>query len=59
VAGVNDSYAMANANRCTSFPQHIMVNQGRVEELFADVYRCDCGQSALGNSDESKRRTAP
>lgn len=56
---MSDSYVMANANRCTVHPQHVMVNQGRDETLYADVYRCDCGESRFGNTDENRARHAP
>jgi hypothetical protein len=56
---VSDSYVMANANRCTVHPQHVMVNRGRVDALFADVYQCDCGERRIGNTDESRARHAP
>jgi hypothetical protein len=51
-----DQYIMANANRCTVHPQHVMVSKGRMDALYADVYRCDCGESRMGNTDESRRR---
>lgn len=56
---MSDSYVMANANRCTVYPQHVMVNRGRSEVLFADVYRCECGEWRIGNTDENRARYAP
>lgn len=56
---MTDSYVMANANRCTVHPQHVMVNQGRNEAMYADVYRCDCGEHRIGNTDENRARYAP
>lgn len=50
---MTDSYRMANANRCTVHPQHVMVNQGRSEQLYADVYLCACGERRLANADAS------
>lgn len=51
-----DVIVMANANRCTVHPKHLLVNQGRVEELFGDLYRCACGESRLANTDEARAR---
>jgi hypothetical protein len=50
----DDWHIMANANRCTVNPQHVMVNQGRNESLYGDVYHCECGEWALGNTDEQR-----
>lgn len=51
-----DSYVMANANPCTVHPQHVMVNQGRREDLEADLFACACGETAIGNLDEGTVR---
>lgn len=53
-----DSYVMVNARCSPVHPAHVMVNQGRSEQHYADVYRCDCGEQALGNTDELKHRLA-
>ncbi len=52
----SDQYIMTNANRCTVHPQHIMINRGREEKFFADIYRCNCGEWRIGNTDETKSR---
>lgn len=49
-----ESYLMANANRCTTGPQHVMVSQGRREQLHADLFVCTCGEREIGNTDEGK-----
>lgn len=49
-------YTMANANRCTVHPQHQMVNQGRDEAQYADVFLCACGERTIGNTDERRAR---
>lgn len=49
---------MANANRCTVWPTHVMVNQGRFEPMFSDRFECACGESAYWNRDEGKARAA-
>jgi len=51
-----DGWRMASADRCTVHPQHWLVNKGRDEMLDADVYRCDCGKTALSNTDEAAAR---
>lgn len=55
---MSDQYTMASAGRCTVHPQHIMVNQGRSEQHYADTYWCSCGKRALGNGDEARARAA-
>lgn len=56
---MTDSYVMGSANRCTVHPQHVMVNRGRSDAHFADIYRCDCGEQRIGNTDENRARYTP
>lgn len=51
-----ETIIMANGNRCTVYPQHLMVNTGRSEALCGDLYRCACGESSLNHKDEGKAR---
>lgn len=53
---MTDRHIMASADRCTIHPQHVMVNQGRSEMLYGDLYRCDCGKTTLANTDEPRLR---
>lgn len=55
---MSEQYVMANARPCTVHPQHIMVNQGRREELCADLFECACGERAIGNTDEPRAHRA-
>jgi hypothetical protein len=50
------AYVVASTDRCTVHPQHVMVNQGRSEPHFADLFRCDCGKRAIGNTDAGAAR---
>ncbi len=51
-----DSHTMATERPCTAGPQHLMVNQGRSEQHFADLYACACGLTRIGNRDEHAAR---
>lgn len=55
---MTESYVVATADRCTVHPQHVMINQGRREHLYADLYQCGCGRRELGNRDEPRWATA-
>jgi hypothetical protein len=58
VSKIGDTQIMASADRCTVHPQHVLVNEGRDESLYGDVWRCVCGKWELNGTDEFKARIA-
>lgn len=50
------TYILGTSNRCTVYPQHVMVDVGYLPALFGHQYRCACGEEHPGNTKETAFR---